>query len=120
MAVAGLGFIVFACVAHSRHDREFVDSRLLPLARFVVGFREAQGRLPTGVEFNDWAVKADDKVRVEYYPKKPDFVSEWGTPGRDFIVGAWRGEWMHYYQSWNGKDFAGEMAPVSEPSGPHR
>ena len=54
--------------------------------------------------------------RVEYYPQKPDFVSDWGTPGRDFLVGAWRGEWMHYYQSWNGKDFAGEMAPFRQPA----
>ena len=64
--------------------------------------------------------RADEIKPAEYYPQKPPFVSEWGTPGRDFIVGASRGQWMHYYQSWDGKDFAGEMAPFSESATPHR
>ncbi len=116
--IAGAGFVAFVLAAQSRKDREFVRENLLPLAHGVETLRDAQGRLPTGAEFAEWAAKAAGQKRVEYYPQKPPFVSDWGTPGRDFIVGAWRGGWMHYYQSWNGKDFAGEMAPMSEMTAP--
>ena len=116
--VAGAGFVAFVLAAQSRKDREFVRSNLLPLARGVETLRDARGRLPTAAEFTAWASQANGQKKVEYYPQKPPFVSDWGRPRHDFIGGAWRGEWMHYYQSWNGKDFAGDMAPVNEMTSP--
>ena len=116
--VLGTSALLVAClvavaVAHGRtRDRAFEQAELLPLARFVTSFRDAQGRLPTEAEFKEWAGKNRPANPVEYYPQKPGFVSEWGTPGKDFLVGAWRGQWMLYYQSWDGKDFAGEMPSI--------
>ena len=120
MGVALVGFAVFVLGTQTPKDKEFVRLNLLPLARHVETFRDTQGRLPTGPEFNSWAAKAFANKAVEYYPQKPLFVSGWGTPGRDFIVGAWRGQWMHYYQSWDGKDFAGEMPPLGKSDASHR
>ena len=116
--VCGASVVLVACLvamAMSRErarDREFVQAELLPLAQFVTSFRDANGRLPTGAEFKEWAGKNRPARQMEYYPQKPGFVSDWGTPGRDFLVGAWRGQWMLYYQSWNGKDLAGEMPSI--------
>ena len=119
LAVGAVGGIVLAAAAQARKDRQFVEAKLLPLAGFVTAFRDANGHLPTQAEFAGWADRTDGNAKVEYYPQKPDFVADWGTPGHDFLVGSWRGQWMHYYQSWNGKDFAGEMAASREPSPAH-
>ena len=82
------------------------------MVRFVTSFRDAHDRLPTDAEFKEWTEKNLSAIRVEYYPQKPGFAPEWGTPEKDFLIGAWRGQWMLYYQSWNGKDFAGEMPSI--------
>ncbi len=107
--------VVLVLLALSRQkarDREFVQAELVPLAQFVTSFREAHGQLPTEEEFKEWTAKNRAPGPVEYYPQRPGFVSEWGTPGKDFLVGAWRGKWMVYYQSWDGRDFAGEMPSI--------
>ena len=115
---AMLSVVCLAAIAATRErsrDREFVQAELTPLAGFVTSFRDEHGRLPTDAEFKAWAEKNRPGRRVEYHSQKPGFVPEWGTPGKDFLVGAWRGEWMTYYQSWDGKDFAGEI-PSLVPS----
>jgi hypothetical protein len=87
-------------------DREFVQSRLMPLVNHVESFREREGRLPSVEEFSNWAELEYENKALSYFPEKPDFLSDWGTPGEDFVVGAWRGEWNHFYSTWNGADFS--------------
>ncbi len=114
----GVVFLVLAClvgVGMSRarvRERDFIQARVQPLAGFVTSFRDAHGRLPTEADFREWVEKNPQPGAVEYYPQRPDFVADWGTPGRDFLVGAWRGQWMLYYRSWDGKDFAGAMPSI--------
>ncbi len=105
--------VVAVALSHERvRDREFVQAQVLPMVQFVTSFRDAHDRLPTDAEFKAWTEKNPPAGRVEYYPQKPDFAPGWGTPGKDFLVGAWRGQWMLYYQSWDGKDLAGEMPSI--------
>jgi hypothetical protein len=90
-------------------DREFVASHLLPLVHYVEVFRDSHERLPTTQEFEQWAQRTYDNKALWYYPEKPDFISDWGTQRRDFVVGAWRGEWVQYYRSWDHKTFEGDV-----------
>src|SRR5689334_17191381 len=90
-AVAGLCLYVVLSIIlkQERKDRAFIREELIPLAGFVESFRESHGQLPTETEFQEWAKKtyAGEKA-VMYYCEKPEFMSDWGRPGRDFVVGA--------------------------------
>lgn len=97
--------VVSMTLKQERENRSFIHSELVPLASFVESFRDSHGHLPSDTEFREWADKAyAGKEAVLYYSIKPKFMSDWGTPGRDFIVGAWRGEWFDFYRSWDKKD----------------
>jgi hypothetical protein len=85
---------------------EFVSAKLLPLAQFVENFQIKNGRLPTNEEFEEWSNDHFSQQGAWYYYEKPIFMNQWGIPGKDFVVGAWRGEWIEYYQSWDKKSFA--------------
>ena len=85
------------------------ESRLTPLASYIVSFRDTHGRLPTVEEVKDWASKTHKDESVIYYPNQPaypynhGFLAEWGVSGRDFVVGIWRGDTGRYYRSWDEK-----------------
>ena len=103
---AFIGFVVVAliCTAivkQQAKDKQFVREELLPLADHIEQFRINTGRLPTDEEFKVW----DRGSAKLYYSHRPDFCSSWGEDGKDFLVGAWRGEWFEYYSSWNKKHF---------------
>ncbi len=100
------GLFAWATVKRSEKDREFPSSMLVPIARHVEQVKYELGRLPTTDEFRAWADKEYENKLIEYYPSRPDFCKSWGKQGDAFLVGAWRGEWIHYYCSWNGKNFA--------------
>ncbi|WP_353568556.1 hypothetical protein [Haloferula sargassicola] len=97
-----------ATLKQSRKDRAFVETELVPLARYVEGFRDSQHRLPSEDEFKRWADTNRENKAVWYFTERPSFMSDWGTPDRDFVVGMWRGEWVQYYRSWDGKSFDGD------------
>jgi hypothetical protein len=101
-----LGIVLLATVKQSDKDQAFTKESLIPLASYVEGFRNSKGRLPTEEEFNSWAETNFENKAVWYYTNKPPFMKNWGTPGKDFVVGAWRGEWTQYYSSWDKKDFS--------------
>ena len=112
IALYGFALIGFTLVAligaaivkqHAK-DKQFVREELLPLADHIEQFRINTGRLPTDEEFKIW----DQGSAKLYYRHKPDFCSSWGEDGKDFLVGAWRGEWFEYYQSWDKKTFTEE------------
>src|SRR5260221_8447348 len=88
--------IFFASFKQSERDKIFVKEDLIPLANYVEDFRNSKGRLPTEEEFNSWAETNFENKAVWYYTNKPPFMKNWGTPGKDFVVGAWRGEWTQY------------------------
>ena len=98
----------YAMIKQHAKDAQFVREELLPLAAHVDQFRAETGRLPAEEEFEAWARVAYPDKSVFYYVHKPAFCRSWGAENRDFLVGIWRGEWVHYYCSWNGKDFKGE------------
>jgi len=93
----------------SLEDRSFVKANLQPLAEWIITFRDANQRLPTNEEFAKWADGNHKNKAVWYYPKMPVFMSEWGDAKRDFVVGAWRGESVLYYRSWDGMTFDGDI-----------
>jgi hypothetical protein len=93
--------VVYVTLQQSRNEHAFVQSHLLPLVQFVASFRESHHRLPTDDEFQKWASKSDTMIGAQYFSKQPSFMKDWGVADRDFIVGAWRGEWMEYYRSWD-------------------
>ncbi|HEV2693126.1 MAG TPA: hypothetical protein VG347_09555 [Verrucomicrobiae bacterium] len=99
---------VVATLKQSRKDKVFTEAELVPLASYVETFRDSQHRLPSDAEFQAWASTNRENKAVWYYTKKPSFMSDWGSPGRDFVVGAWRGEWTEYYRSWDKKTFDGD------------
>lgn len=86
-----------------RRNEMFFEQRLRPLAEFVRDFQIKEKRLPTQSEFGAWEKRM--KLNGDYYSSKPPNQNEWGREGVDFIVGAWRGEWAEYFQSWDGKVF---------------
>ncbi|HSY75148.1 MAG TPA: hypothetical protein VK810_06740 [Dongiaceae bacterium] len=107
----GLGIIVTILILimtlmQSKKDKAFVKTELVPLANYVVEFRDSKGRLPTEEELKRLAKTNYENEAVWYYTNKPDFMKAWGTPGKDFVVGVWRGEWIQYYSSWDKKDFS--------------
>jgi len=107
----GLGIIfviAFALLAskQSAKDETFTKENLIPLASFVEKFRDSKGHLPSEVEFNSWAETNFENKAVWYYTNKPNFMRTWGISGKDFIVGAWRGEWIQYFSSWDKKSFS--------------
>ena len=116
IALYGFAFIGFAVVAligtgivtqHAK-DKQFVREELLPLATHIEQFRMKSGRLPTDEEFRGWYDNNPQMSAKLYYSHKPEFCRSWGDDGKDFLVGAWRGEWFEYYQSWDKKTFSEE------------
>lgn len=99
-------FLVGGYLYQRSRDREFVKARLMPLVGYVESFRAKEGRLPSTDEFSRWADIACENKAVCYFPQKPAFLSEWGIGEKDFVVGAWRGEWYHFYSSWDQDDFS--------------
>jgi hypothetical protein len=98
----------YATIKQHTKDRQFVRDNLLPMARHVEEVRRTTGRLPTDDEFKAWADATYTNKMIVYYQHRPDFCRTWGRDGQAFLVGTWRGEWVQYYCSWNGKDFASE------------
>ena len=93
-------------------NEAFKREHLLPLAQFVIDFREKNKRLPTRREFLNRPRPNPNRAGDFYGTKSPDLWF-WGKEGVDFIVSDWRGEWMEYYQSWNGKVFIRDNSPLS-------
>ena len=125
IALYGLAFIGVAVVAvlgtaivkqHAK-DKQFVQEELLPLATHIEQFRMKSGRLPTDEEFEAWYRNNPQMPARLYFSHKPDFCSSWGEDGKAFLVGAWRGEWFEYYQSWDKKTFSEEYMGA-EQGGP--
>ena len=108
IGIALLLLVVTATVKQRAKDRQFVREELLPLAAYIDHFRNDTRRLPTDEEFGAWSRETYPDKATLYYSHKPDFCRSWGEDNTDYLVGAWRGEWVHYYCSWNGKDFKGE------------
>ena len=79
------------------------------MVKYVETFRDAQNRLPTDGEFQEWAARNYPDKKFEYYSKRPPSMSEWGRPGIDFIAGGWDGVCFVYFQSWNKKTFDGSL-----------
>ena len=104
--VVAIAVVVLLSFKQSEGNKVFAKENLIPLANYVEGFRDSKGRLPTEEEFNIWAETNFENKAVWYYTNKPPFMKDWGTPGKDFVVGAWRGEWTQYYSSWDKKDFS--------------
>jgi len=100
------GLFTWAVIKQAAKDREYATTTLLPIANHVEQMKRELGRLPTTDEFRIWADKEYENKLIEYYPSRPDFCKSWGKEGEAFLVGAWRGEWVHYYCSWNGKNFS--------------
>jgi predicted membrane-bound mannosyltransferase len=97
--------LVFVTLKQSRKDKAFAETQLVPLASYVEAFRDSHHRLPLDTEFQAWVSTNRASDLAWYYFEKPSFMSDWGSPGRDFVVGAWRGEWIEYYRSWDRKTF---------------
>ena len=108
-AIIGIAVVLLigtAIVKQHAKDRQFVREELLPLAAYIEQFRARSGHLPSAEEFEAWSRNTYPNKGTFYYSHKPDFCRSWGENDKDFLVGAWRGEWIHYYCSWNGRDFA--------------
>ena len=103
------GLLVFASVALSGCGRPSVPEEVAPVVKYVETFRDAQNRLPTDGEFQEWAARNYPDKKFEYYSKRPPSMSEWGRPGIDFIAGGWDGVCFVYFQSWNKKTFDGSL-----------
>ncbi len=102
-------FLVGVWLSHHyqrTRELEFTQQNLLPIAAWVETYRKANDGLPTEWEFREWADSEYENKLIEYYSEQPKFVNTWGVVGHDFVIGMWQGDWVHYYQSWDGKDFA--------------
>lgn len=108
IGVAAVSLVAYATIKQQAKDRQFVRDNLLPIARHVEEVRRTTGRLPTDKEFTAWSEATYDNKMIVYYQHRPAFCRTWGKEGEAFLVGMWRGEWVEYYCSWNGKHFAGE------------
>ncbi len=110
-ALAGFAIIAYIVLTISlypdqrKRDQEYVKGQLLPIANHIIAFRDSHGRLPSDSEFRKWSDVTYENKLIDYYTEKPKFIQDWGKPGFDFLIGTWRGEWIHYYCSWNGHDF---------------
>jgi hypothetical protein len=100
----------------SDRDRDFMATRLLPLADFVRSFKKANRRMPTQSEFRAWANEGNRKD-ADYYSTQPDDFYGWGVEGEDFLVGSWRGEWKEYLQSSNGRVYVRYYQPFDHADG---
>ena len=93
-------------------EEKFTRTDILPLANFIEGFRSTNQRLPTVGEFKEWSEQHYPNQATWYYPVKPSFVHDWGRAGHDFVVGKWRGEYIHYFCSWNRRALKGDGPTV--------
>ena len=100
-----LAYYLLFLLYQKPRDQIWVTTRILPLVDYVEQFREERGRLPSEEEFRSWSDSEYENHLIDYFPTKPDFVRDWGEPGHDFIVGRWRGEWVHYYSTWDKRSF---------------
>ena len=110
-AIIGVVFVSlfgYAMVKQHAKDQQFIRDNLLPIARHVEELRHKTGRLPTDEEFGAWSEATYENKMIVYYQHRPDFCRTWGKEGEAFLIGMWRGEWVQYYCSWDGKDFKGE------------
>ena len=103
-------YLLFALYQKPR-DQIWVTTEILPLVEYVEQFREERGRLPSEEEFRIWSDSEYENQLTNYFPTKPDFVRDWGELGHDFIVGRWRGEWVHYYSTWDKRNFSDPTRP---------
>ncbi len=103
--------VILACFAlkigidQRMRNHEFVRDHLIPIADYVVDFRTSYERLPSEEEFRKWSNAVYENKLIDYHIKRPSFVNDWGKDGHDFLIGMWRSGWIHYYRSWDGRDF---------------
>jgi hypothetical protein len=86
------------------------QSPLLSAAQFVSQFRDEQGRLPSQIEFHEWARRYSPPCDFSYYTNRPNGLSSWGVQGVDYVVGARLGTnalSTDYYRSWDERVFDG-------------
>ena len=102
IGVAVVSLAAYATIKQHAKDRQFVRDYLLPIATHVEEVKRTTGKLPTDEDFTAWAEATNTNRMIVYYQQRPDFKE-----GDAFLIGAWRGEWVEYYCSWNGKSFAG-------------
>jgi hypothetical protein len=85
------------------------QSPLLSAAQFVSEFRDGHGRLPSQIEFHEWARRYSPPCDFAYYTNRPIGLSCWGVQGLDFVVGARHdtNALTNYYCSWDERVFDG-------------
>lgn len=106
IGVLGYGaFLLYFMPTQRARDADWVQGSAMPIVDYVVTFRKDKGRLPTEIEFRTWSDIAYENKLIDYHSKKPDFIDDWGKEGHDFLVGVWRGEWIHYYSTWDDRNF---------------
>lgn len=108
---------VLACVAvfevgsinHTVQNAHQIEAAFSEASAFVDGFAQSQGRLPTEIEFSEWAATQPENVHsarhFQFIASSTKFPSEiiakFGKPtDGSYIFQYWRGEWFEYYASW--------------------
>ena len=73
---------------------------------FIERYQQTNNCFPTENEVQAWAKVNLNDMAIWFYTNKPDILKTWGTDGKDYVVGVWRGEWIQYYSSWDKKSFS--------------
>jgi hypothetical protein len=101
-----VGFIILAEIRTRNRNADFDRRHLFPVVGFIEHYRETNNCLPNENEVQTWAKVNLDDMPIWFYTNRPDFLQTWGSNGKDYLVGVWRGEWIQYYSSWDKMSFS--------------
>src|SRR4051794_5646332 len=96
-----IGLLLCSC-GKDRNSRER-EAELRPVIQYVDAFIGTSHRLPTDQEFQEAARKHGWNgtalvIRDKAYPYA---ASHGAKSNLDYMAGAWRADWYHYYKSWD-------------------
>lgn len=104
-------------------DKRFVETKIKPSVDFIKTFKKSFNRLPTNREFYSWERDYYKDYSSDLNQQVDSLIPDFGKVNyirhysnilgdnedkfrnvdwtKDFAIGAWAGEWMEYYYSWN-------------------
>lgn len=80
-----------------------VSSQLLSAIVYIQSYEQQNNQLPSRYEFKEWSENVHENWRFRYYPNflgKPG-LDEPGRQRNTFIIGAWTGDELQYFYSWD-------------------
>lgn len=107
--VFSISFIVACLLSCKDNKRNHVfETELQPIIARVDTFINERHRLPDYQEFQGMSGDGNFTLRNRMHKYAR---SKGATHECDYMVGVWRGEWLHYYKSWDHSFLNGSDEP---------